>query len=76
MCRDSNTGGLGAKWACMWFKNGLCMFRSCVRLSCMLHRLNATWSLILNISTFKVVCRRHNDPTNGPTCDPSMVRLP
>ena len=24
----------------------------------------------------KVVCRRHDDPTNGPTGDPSMVRLP
>ena len=38
--------------------------------------LSATRSLILNVSTCKVVCRRHDDPTNGPTGDPSMVRLP
>ena len=38
--------------------------------------LSATRLLILNVSTCTVVCRRHDDPTNGPTGDPCMVRLP
>ena len=75
-CCDSNTGGLGAKWACTWLKNGSHMFQSCIHLSHVLHPLSATWSLILNVSMCKVVCRHHEDPTNGPTGDPSMVRLP
>ena len=75
-CHDSNMGSLGAKWACMQFKYGSHVFRSHVRSSCMLHQLSATRSLILNVSTCKEVCRRHDDPTNGPTGDPSMVRLP
>ena len=74
--RNSNMGGLGAKWACMRFKNGSRMFQSCVHSSHMLRPLSATRTLILNVSTCTVVCRRDNDPTNGPTGDPSMVRLP
>ena len=76
MRRDSNTGGLGAKRACTRFKNGSRVFRSHVRSSQVLRPLSATRSLILNVSTCKVVCRRHDDPTNGPTGDPGMVRLP
>ena len=38
--------------------------------------VNATGLLILNVSMCSVVCRRHEDPTNGPTGDPGMVRLP
>ena len=76
MCHDSNTGSLGAKRACAQFKNGSRMFRSHVRSSHVLRPLSATLSLILNVSTCKVVRRRHNDPTNGPMGDPSMVRLP
>ena len=76
MCRDSNTGGLGTKWACARFKNGLRMFRSHVRSSHVLHPLIATRSLILNVSMCSIVCRHHEDPTNGPTGDPGMVRLP
>ena len=41
-----------------------------------LHPSSATRSLILDVSTCSMVCRRHEDPTNGPTGDPSMVRLP
>ena len=76
MRHDSNMGGLGAKWACARFKNGSRVFRSHVRSSRVLRPSSATRSLILNVSTCKVVCRRHDDPTNGPTGDPSMVRLP
>ena len=76
MRHDSNTGGLGAKRACARFKNGSCMFRSHVRLSHVLRPLSATRSLILNVSMCSIVCRRHDDPTNGPMGDPGMVRLP
>ena len=76
MRRDSNTGGLGAKQACARFKNGSHVFRSHVRSSHVLRPLSATRSLILNVSTGSIVCRRHDDPTNGPTGDPGMVRLP
>ena len=76
MRRDSNTGGLGAKWACARFKNGLRVFRSHVRSSHVLHLLSATRSLILNVSTCSIVCPCRDDPTNGPTGDPGMVRLP
>ena len=31
---------------------------------------------VAHIKCLHVVCRRHDDPTNGPTGDPSMVRLP
>ena len=72
----SNTGNLGAKRACAQFKNGLHVFRSHVRSARVLRPLSATRSLILNASTCKVVCRRHDDPTNGPTGDTSIVRLP
>ena len=44
-----------------------------------LHAVQKTvdvWSLILDISMYNVICRRHDDPRNGPTGDPSMVRLP
>ena len=73
---DSNTGSLGAKRACERFKNGSRVFQSHVRLLRVIRPLSATRSLILNVSTCKVVCRRHDDPTNDPTGDPSMVRLP
>ena len=73
---DSSTGSLGAKRTCARFKSGSCVLRSHVRSSRMLRSLIPTRSLILNVSTCKVVCRRHDDPTNGPTGDPSMVRLP
>ena len=76
MHRDSNTGGLGAKQACTRFKNGSRMFRSCVCLSHVLRQLSATRSLIFNVSTCIMVCCRQEDPTNGPTGDPGMVRLP
>ena len=76
MRRDSNTGGLGAKQACTQFKNGSRVFRSHVRSSHVLRSLSATRSLILNVSTCSIVCRRHDDPTNGPMGDPGMVRLP
>ena len=76
MHRDSNTGGIGAKRACVRFKNGSRMFRSHVRSSHVLCPLSATRSLILNVSTCIIVCRRHDDPTNGPMGDPGMVRLP
>ena len=76
MRRDSNTGGLGAKWACVQFKNGSCAFRLRVCSSHVLRPLSATRSLILNVSTCKVFCSLHDDPTNGPTGDPSMVMLP
>ena len=74
--KNSNMGSLGAKRACTRFKNGSRVFRSHVRSSHVLHPLSATRSLIFNVSTCKVVCRRHEDPTNGPTGDPTMVRLP
>ena len=74
--RDSNTGGLGAKWACVQFKNGSLAFRSHVHSLHVLHPSSATRSLILDVSMCNVICRRHEDPTNGPTGDPSMVRLP
>ena len=67
MRRDSNMGGLGAKWACAWFKNSSRVFWSHVRSSHVLRSLSATLSLILNVSTCSIVCRRHDDPTNGPT---------
>ena len=73
---DSNTGSLGAKRACARFKNGSRVFRSHVRSSRVLRPLCATQSLILNVSTCKVVRRSHDDPTNGPMGDPNMVRLP
>ena len=76
MRRDSNTGGLGAKRACARFKNGSRVFRSHVRSSHVLLPLSATRSLILNVSTCSIVCCRHDDPTNGPTGDPGMVKLP
>ena len=76
MRRDSNTGGLAAKRACAQFKNGSHVFRSHVRSSHVLRPLRATRSLILNVSTCSIVCRRHDDPTNGPMGDPGMVRLP
>ena len=73
---DSNTGGLGAKRACAQLKNGSRVFRSHVCSSHVLRPLGATRSLILNVSTCSIVCRRHDDPTNDPTGDPGMVRLP
>ena len=76
MRHDSNMGSLGAKRACARFKNGSHVFRSHVRSLHVLRPLSATRSLILNVSTCKVVCRNHDDPTNDPTGDPSMVRLP
>ena len=76
MRRDSNTGGLGAKWSCTRFKNGSRVFRSHVRSSHVLRPLSVTRSLILKVSTCIIVCRRHEDPTNGPTGDPIMVGLP
>ena len=76
MRRDSNTGSLGAKQACAWFKNGSRVFWSHVRSSHVLRPLSATLSLILNVSTCIIVCRRHEDPTNGPMGDPGMVGLP
>ena len=71
--RNSNTGGLGAKRACAQFKNSSCVFRSRVRSLHVFRPLSATRSLILNVSTCSMVCRHHDDPTNGPTGDPSMV---
>ena len=76
MRHDSNTGGLGAKRACARFKNGSRVFWSRIRSSHVLRQLSATRSLILNVSTCKVVCRRHDDPTNDSMGDPGMVRLP
>ena len=76
MRHDSNTGGLGTKRACAQFKNGSRVFRSHVRSSHVLRPLSATRSLILNVSTCSIVCCRRDDPTNGPTGDPGMVRLP
>ena len=73
---DSNTGGLGATWACAWFKNGSCTFRSHVHSSHVLHLSSATRSLILDVSTCYVICRHHDEPMNGPMSDPSMGRLP
>ena len=73
---DPNMGSLGTKQACAWFKNGSRLFRSHVRSSRMLRPLSATRSLILNVSMCSIVCRRHDDPTNGPMGDPGMVRLP
>ena len=73
MCRDSNTGGLGTKRACMQFKNCSCVFRARVRLSHVLRPLSSTRLLILNVSTCSMVCRHHDDSTMG---DPGMVRLP
>ena len=76
MCCDSNTGGLGAKRACAQFKNGSRVFQLRVCFSHVLCLLIATRSLILNVSTCSTVCRRHDDPMNGPTGDLGMVRLP
>ena len=73
---DSNMGSLGAKQACARFKNGSRVFLSRVRSSRVLRPFSATRLLILNVSTCKLVCRRHDDPKNGPTGDPSMLRLP
>ena len=67
---------LGTKWACAQFKNGSHVFWSRVCSSHVLHPLSATRSQILNVSRCKVVCRRHDDPTNGPIGDPGMVHLP
>ena len=75
-CHDSYMGGLGTKQACAWFKNSSCVFRMRVHLLHVLRRLSVTRSLILDVSTCKVVCRRHDSPTNGPKGDPSTVRLP
>ena len=49
-CRDSNTGSLGAKQACMQFENSLHTFQSHIHSSHMLHPSSATRSLILDIS--------------------------
>ena len=76
MHRNSNTGGLGTKWAYMWLKNGSHALRSHVRLLHVLRPSSATWSLILDFSTCSMVCRRHDNPKNGHTGDPIMVRLP
>ena len=76
MCCNSNTDGLGTKQACMQLKNGSCIFRLHICSLHVLHPSSATRSLILDISMCNVICRRHDDPTNGPTGDPSMVRLP
>ena len=76
MRRNSNTGSLGAKRTCAQFQNGSRVFQSHVRSSHVLRPLSATRLLILNVSTCSVVCCRHEDPTNGPTGDPGMVRLP
>ena len=57
-------------------KNSSHVFRSHVRSSRVLRPLSATLSHISNVYTCKVVCHRHDDPTNGPTGDPSMARLP
>ena len=73
---DSNTGGLGTKWACAQFKNGLCTFRSHVCSLHVLHPSSATQSLILDVSMCNMICYHNDDPKNGPTGDPSMVRLP
>ena len=73
---DSNTGSLGAKRPCVGFKSGSRVIRSHVRSSRVPRPSSATRLVILNVSTRKVVCRRHDDPTNGLTGDPSMVRLP
>ena len=75
-CHDSNTGSLGAKWACVWFNNGSHAFQSHVHLLHMLHLSSVTRSLILDVSSCNVICRRHDNPMNGPMGDPSMVRLP
>ena len=58
------------------FRRQTGLFWSHVCLSRDLRQFSATRWLILNVSTCKVVCRRHDDPTNGPTGDPCMVRLP
>ena len=71
---DSNTGGLGAKWACTRFNNSSCAFQSHVHSSHVLHPSSATRSLILDVSTCNMMCRLHEDPTNGPTDDRSMAR--
>ena len=73
---DPNMGSLGAKRACAWFQNGSRLFWSHVHLSRMLRPLSVTQSLILNVSMCSIVCRRHDNPTNGPMGDPGMVRLP
>ena len=74
--RDSNTGGLGAKQACTQLRNDSQAFRSLVHLSHMLHQSSASQSLIIDVSVCNVICRHHDEPTNGPTGDPSMVLLP
>ena len=74
MRHDSNMGSLGAKRACAQVKNSLRVFRSHICSSCMLRPLSAIQLLILNASTCKVVCHRHDDLTNGPTGDPSTMR--
>ena len=76
MRRDSNMCGLGAKRACARLKNGSRVFRSHVRSPHVLCPLSPTRSLILNVFTCSIVCLRHDDPTNGPTGDPVMLRLP
>ena len=59
-----------------WFKTGSRVFRSHERSSHVLRPLSATRSLILNVAMCCIVCCPHEDPTNGPTGDPGMVRLP
>ena len=45
-CHDSNTGSLGAKQACAWFKKGLHVFQLHVHLFHMLHPFGVTRSLV------------------------------
>ena len=74
--QDSNTGGLGAKQACVRLKNVLHAFRSHISLSHRLHLTSVTWSFVLDVITCNMICRCHENPTNGPTCELNMVRLP
>ena len=67
---------LSAKRACAQFKNISRVFWSHVHSSHVLRPLSATRSVILNVSTCSIVCCHLVDPTNGPTGDPGMVRLP
>ena len=38
--------------------------------------LNAAWSCIRGSVTCIIICHRYDDPTNTPTGDQSMARLP
>ena len=69
-------GFLGTKWACAWFKNGSCAFQSHVHSLHVLCPSSANRSLILDVSMCNMICYHHENPTNGPMGDPSMVRLP